>query len=469
MLSFATEFPVKREHPAARFLLAVQDWVLGSPHTRFRIEELAGIDTSLGEWSARTGNERVQILSASSHSHTSAAVKYTRNDSDLEWVTTIAFSRTTSDSWVAIRVSCDSSHPAVRLPPAKKPVVVRTLMSTLGSAPDGGLGVSDTPYRLEQVDVDTAVQLISGRAGGRLPIVYASSGFDAKPLIDTNRLASDLAGMAHVVVEPNRAFSLRLKTEVDSENVYGGTVGVYWPDGAGRRSYFIGRELESPDEIRRAIVNEVTIALTNRRPLDRCTWAAVQQQVSKRAFEKLKADGSQGVDGYIEEFDKERLASAEQLNDAEREVRRLRAEVRMYESRNPLGSGLTIRTGPEQDLYPGELGDVVREAVQDAATRALDDSRRKHVLSSILAANPASGEPSRFRKVLKELLRGSTTVDSRISRGLEQLGFEVSKDGKHYKLVFQGDDRYTFSLAKSGSDWRGGLNAAGDIARLLFE
>lgn len=467
MLSFATEFPVSHEHASASFLRAVQNWILGSPHTRFCAEELAGIDAR-GEWSARNGNERVDVLSASSHRHDSTAAKYTRNDGDLEWVMTIVFSRATSDSWVAIRVSCESSHPAVRLPPAKKPVVVQTLMSTLGGAPDGALGVSGNPHRLEQVDIDTAVQIISGRAGCRLPIVYASSGFDATHLIDTDRLASDLSGMAHVVVEPNRAFSLRLKTEVGSDNVYGGTVGVYWPEGAGRRSFFIGREFESPDEVRRAIVEEVTMALTNRRPLDRCTWATVQQRVSRRAFEELKASGSQEVNLYIEEFDKERLARAEQLADAEREITRLQAEVRRHESRNPLGSGLTILSGPERDLYPGEMQNVVREAVQDAASRTLDDSRPKHVLSSILTANPASGEPGRFRTELKDLLRGSKTVDSRIRRSLEKLGFEVSEDGKHYKLVFQGDDRYTFSLAKSGSDRRGGLNAASDIARLLF-
>ena len=175
MLSFAAEFPVKHEHLSANFLRAVQDWVLGSPHTRFSAEELAGIIDARDEWSARKGDERLDVLRASSRSHDSAAAKYTRNNSDLQWVTTIAFSRTMSDSWVSIRVSCESSHPAVRLPPAKKPVVVRTLMSTLGSGSDGLLGVSDAPYRLEQMDVDTAAQLISGRAGCRLPIVYASS------------------------------------------------------------------------------------------------------------------------------------------------------------------------------------------------------------------------------------------------------------------------------------------------------
>ncbi|GMU46359.1 MAG: hypothetical protein AMXMBFR26_11410 [Porticoccaceae bacterium] len=53
-------------------------------------------------------------------------------------------------------------------------------------------------------------------------------------------------------------------------------------------------------------------------------------------------------------------------------------------------------------------------------------------------------------------------------RGLEEMGFSITEEGKHYKLTFQDDDRYTFTLPKSGSDHRGGLNAASDIGRLLF-
>jgi hypothetical protein len=53
-----------------------------------------------------------------------------------------------------------------------------------------------------------------------------SCGFNGDYIAIPNQLANDLSGMAHVVVEPNRPFSRRLKIEVYSENVYGGTIGV---------------------------------------------------------------------------------------------------------------------------------------------------------------------------------------------------------------------------------------------------
>ena len=69
---------------------------------------------------------------------------------------------------------------------------------------------------------------------------------------------------------------------------------------------------------------------------------------------------------------------------------------------------------------------------------------------------------------MKNLLRGYRSMDAKTKNGLIEMGFDVAEDGKHYKLTFMGDDRYTFTLPKSGSDHRGGLNAASDISRLLF-
>lgn len=468
MLSFASEFPIDHARNSGDFVRAIQTWVLGSPHTGLSQEDLAGLLTP-GESHIRKGNEGVDAVLVSAANEDAAGIKYTRRDDELEWVTTVVYSRTGFDSWVGARVSCESSHPAVRLPPARKPVVIRTLLQELGGASDSLLRVGSFPLHFDNADIDLAARLIAGTSGCRLPIVYVSAGFQGTYIVDSGRLASDLAGMAHVVVEPNRPFSLRLKIEVDSENVYGGTVGVYWPDGGGRRSFFIGREFESPDEVARAIFEEVRTALTNRRPLDRCTWAFVQEAVSRQAIRTLRASGSQAIEKYVETFDKELEAKAQRLEDAEKEITRLRAELRIYEARLPAGAASLLKAGSEQDLYPNEVLAIVRSAIEDATTRVPADSRRQHVLTAVLEANPASEDiAGKRREELKQLLRGSKGVDAKLRRGLEEMGFSITEDGKHYKLVFQGDDRYTFTLPKSGGDHRGGLNAAGDIARLLF-
>jgi hypothetical protein len=467
MLSFATEFPVDAARTSAEFLVAVREWLLGSPHTVFETADLEQFEAK-SEWTARRSNELVESLKFEGPGTESAAVRYTKVDGGLEWTSTIAFSRSQPSSWIGIRTSCESQHPSVRLPVAKKPVFVRTFLNRLGGGADGEITAQSSPVQLANSDIDVAARCISGRAGCRMPVVYVSAEFRGGHVLNAARLADALAGMAHVLVEPNRPFSVRLMSEVASQNVYGGTIGIYWPDGGGRRSFFLGREFESATELERAVIEEVRSALANRRPLARVTWSAVQEMVSRRTYMTLRDQGSTQVEKYVEEFDKEVKAKQAELADAEREIARLNAEIRKYQAQSPMQSGLALQTSPEQDLFPGELLGVVRDALAEAVARVPNDSRRQHVLSSIVQANPPTGEAESMRSRLKALLRDYRSMDAKVKGTLEDMGFEVSEEGKHFKIVFQGDDRYTFTMPKSGSDHRGGLNLASDISRLLL-
>ncbi|MFN3630998.1 MAG: hypothetical protein ACK4XK_13240, partial [Casimicrobiaceae bacterium] len=256
MLSFATEFSVDANRTTADFLHAMVTWISGSPHTSLAADRLQEIQQK-DEASVQSGNEKVQSLVSSSTDVDLAGIRYSRHDDDLEWLTTVVFSRTSSDAWVGIRVECESQHAAARLPSAKKPVVVRTVLDSLGGAADGPLPIRDTAHILANTDIDLAAKLIRGDAGCRLPIVYVSARFQGGYILDVDRLAADLSGMAHVVVEPNRPFSVRLQLEVDSENVYGGTIGIYWPEGGGRRAFFLGGDYSTPGHLAGAIKDEV--------------------------------------------------------------------------------------------------------------------------------------------------------------------------------------------------------------------
>jgi len=466
-MPFATEFPVSFRCSSLDFLASIREWILGSRHTRFSEGDLENLGNQ-DSWATQNLAERLECLRHTENNEDSAAIRYTKNQRGIAWVTTAVFSRDQQSSSVGIRIFCESQSPTTRLPITKKPVLVRILLNNLGGDYDGSLLVGKSPLYLKNVDIDIAARCISGSAGSRLPIVYVSSSFQGGHLVDSESLAKDLSGMAHVVVEPNRPFSLRLMTEVNSQNVFGGSVGVYWPDGGGRRSFFVGPEFGSSDKLAHAVKEEVQDALANRRSQPRCTWAFVQESQSRRALEALRAEGDTEIDKYIEEFEKELQAKKERLSEAEQEIERLRVEIRTYRTRDPMQAGFVLRSGQEQDLYPGEVRGVACDAIEGALKLARKDGRREHILASIALANPSSDTAESRRDRLKSLLRGFKSMDSRIKRGLEDLGFEISADGKHYKLIFQGDDRYTFTLPKTGGDRRGGLNAVSDIAGLLF-
>lgn len=468
MLSFATEFPVDADRTTADFLQAMVTWISGSPHTSLSIDKLRELQQR-EETTVQSGTERVGSLITCTTDVDLAGIRYSRNDNELEWVTTVVFSKKPSDAWVGIRVECESTHATAHLPSAKKPVVVRTVLESLGGAADGPLPVRGQAHLVTNTDIDLAAKLIRGEAGCRLPIVYVSARFQGEHLIDVNRLAADLSGMAHVVVEPNRPFSVRLQLEVDSENVYGGTIGIYWPEGGGRRAFFLGGDYATPGHLAAAIKDEVRTALLNRRPIARCTWAYIRETASRQAIHALHASGSKAIDDYIKTFDQEIEAKNQRLEDAEREIQRLHSELRTYEARVGSASAGLLKLGRERDAYPNEVLRILLDAIKDATSRVPQDSRRQHVLTSVLEANKLDNNPLEGRREqLKKLLRGMSTIDKQMRRELEDMGFSISEDGKHFKLVFQGDERYTYTLPKSGSDWRGGLNAASDITRLLF-
>lgn len=461
------EFPIDRQKTAADFLNAFLVWLQGSPHTEFSDDDLTEL-LRVEETVQRKGGEAIELRTVTSLVEESAGIRYSKREKSLQWTTTAIFSRKDNECWLGIRVECDSNHPSARIPPGKKPLLPKIILRELGGGLDGYLKVSNSPLNLDNADIDVAAGLISGKLDCYLPIVYVSSSFQGEYVIDPERMAIQLEGMAHVVVEPNRPFSVRLQEEVKSENVYGGAVGVYWPDGGGRRAFFSGPQFDSAGSIAHAILDEVRIALTNRRPLRRCTWAYLQQTASHRKLEQLRISGSDELKTYIETFDKEIRAKDDQLADAESEIARLRNELRILEARSPAGGSSLLRNGKEQDFYPEETYSIVREALEDACTRVPGDSRRLHILEGILEANAPSEGSRRLRIMLKKLLRGSRGMNKKIRSGLEEFGFSIRSDGKHYKLIFQGDDRYTFTLPKSGSDHRGGLNSASDIGRLLF-
>jgi hypothetical protein len=466
MISFATEFPVDGSHQASTFLDAVKEWLGGSPHTKFTRAELDKIGGE-PEVIAQNDFEKFRTLNIQMDSYNEAvAVEYTRNENDLEWITTITFSRQPNDTWIGVRVSCESLRPTIDLPRAKKPIIVQKLMEKLGGGFDGPFAVTRAPILLKNDNIGLATRAIWGELQCHLPIVYVSAAFNGGHTVNVNSLALRLSGMAHILVEPNRAFSRRLKIETRSENAYGGAIGIYWPDGGGSRWLSFGRDLRSSEALQRAIFDEVVISLANRRALARCTLAVIQQAGSRKALDLLKASGSQEIQKYVDAFDGELEAKDIQLQESDREVHRLKSIIRKYESQPQMSSELNLATGKEQDFHPGEIREIILEAL--STSNVIEGSRRDHVISEILSSNVRTTELTERREKLKKLLRDYRSMDGRTRRDLEEFGFSILEDGKHFKLTYLGDARYTFSLSKSGGDNRGGLNLVSDISKQLF-
>lgn len=474
MISFSTEFPIEDNKSVGDVLAIACEWITGGPRTEVPKDALLDL-VKQPEGRFDINNEHIVTGLANLADYEIAGFRYIRLQNEIEWTTTIVTFKTPSQHLVSIQVSCEALNTANSLPISKKPVFVKQIIEQLGGGMDGHIPVADKPYVLSDGEEDIAANLIVGNANSSLPIVYISIGFDGSHIIDGNKLSKLLSGMAHVVVEPSREFSFKVKGLASSRNVYGGTVGIYWPDSTARKSYYFSEECNTPELVLEAIERDIRVALTNRRQKTYCSWLHLQECISKVRYEQLKSSyeqlnkGSKEVDEFVKAFDSELNAKKNKLEDAEREISQLTRELQKYVVNQRGQENGLLCYGKEQDFYESEINNFVLNALNEAIINSVDDSRKKHVLHDLLTHNKQNNRTAEeIREEIKSIFKSGVDLDAKTKNTLTRLGFSISEDGKHYKLVFQNDGRYTFSTSKTSSDHRAGKNLTSDINKKLF-
>lgn len=466
MLTFKTQFPIKESKGIQDVIEAGRIWLANSPHSSLS-DEMKRAQSICNGWTAKSVNESIQFYVFEAENIASFRHE-NLDESGVRWVTEVASYKNADGFWISVQLSADSELPVERVEQGRRPYILRNIMSLIGGGNDGPLAVSDTPHYFSETDLSLAANLITANAGCVMPIVYASADNNNDPFIDVEKLANWLSGMAHVVVEPSRSFSFRLMSEVYGENAYGGAVAIYWPDGIGKWLFLPKDDFSDPMMMQTSIARKVRSSLLSQRTKTECRWGYSQELNSKLKLQELKSRGSENVDDYIAVFD-------EELNSKDDEIQRLESEVnRLKYSYQPiLSNDKSINTsmelnGSERDLYQAERLSILIDALIREKGTCEQHSRRWDVLSDFINSNSQDGERDSILEKLKGMLRGYSSMNSTVRQEFEDLGFDVSEEGKHYKLVFRKDTRYSFTLSKTGSDHRGGLNAFSDIRRRFF-
>lgn len=469
MITYSTEFPIDNNNSVADVLGLACKWITGSRYSKVPNGALDAIPID-AETKAVFDDDVVAIGTANFDGVEIGGVRYTRiEEKGLEWTTSIVTAKTQHQHLLSVQLSCDALTTSAKLPAPNKPDFIRQVINILKGGMDGSIPVTDKPFFLEEGEVDIAARLISGQADNLLPIIYISANYDGTYIIDPPLLAKKVTGMAHVFVEPSRAFSVKLMGDSRSRNAYGGTIGVYWPESNARKSYYLDERHGTGDIIQSDIFNDIRIALSNRRPRTDCNWLHLKEIISRSKYEKLKAAGSTELNEYVEMFNSDLEAKDARLTEAEQEISRLTAELRKYNATNHTSFDGVITAGEEQDLYHGEIGDIVIQALQEALNNSHNDSRKQHVIRDLLQRNKPVGQAAEFEEQIKSIFKAGVDMDSKTRNTLARLGFDISDDGKHYKAVFQGDGRYTFAISKTSSDNRAGKNLTSDINNKLFK
>ena len=462
MLTFKTQFPIDRSQTPSDLLECARTWISGSPHSELAAD-LNGIQLCDGTL-LTSENELLQCSAYTDLDREIAGVRYEkRQDGEIRWVTDVVGSKSNENFIVAVQLSVDSELPVERLEQGKRPYILKRLMERMGGGIDGDLLVTDKPIRLEEKDLSLAADIICAKANYSMPVVYVSAGNNDMPFIDAEQTAKWLSGMAHVLVEPSRSFSFNLMREVYSENAYGGAVGIYWPDGIGKWLFLPTGNYSDPKEMQIAISRKIRSSLLFQRTSRECTWSHLQEIISRNRLQELRRSGSSDINEYIRHFDAEIASKNEHVQRLEADLSRARY-ARQFQSDDLNHNEASIMlSSTEKDLHQAERLDIVIDALKTASDAAEPHSRRHDVLQDIITQNNHSGERDQILDRLKQALRQYDSMTAPIRAELESLGFSILEDGKHYKLIYREDSRYPFTLAKSGSDWRGGLNAYSDL------
>lgn len=464
MLTFKTQFPLASATTMTEFVDCCRTWIVKSPHTKLADE----IPVDVREGKFGDDHESASFGFYESEVNSTGGVRYEKTDNDeVRWVTDVLGHKSGGSFWVSIQLSVDSELPVERLEQGKRPYIVKLIMEKFSGGYDGNLPVTDDPIFLSETDTDLAEKIICADTGSVMPVVYVSRNAAEELILDPYLLSRWLSGMAHVVVEPSRKFSSQIMRQVYGENVYGGAVAIYWPDGIGKWIYLPSR-WNIPSSLQSAIARKIRLSLLYQRLRRECTWSYLQEMISRQKLDVLRASGSGSIDEYMEHFDKEISAKDEEIQRLEAELIRVRYSKRETRSSSKEGENSIHLVTTESDLYQGEQLGLITDALRVAGDSSEPHSRRRHILETLIESNENPGDREDILDRLKDALRQYTSLTATVRAELENLGFVIYEDGKHYKLLFQDDSRYPFVLPKTGSDWRGGLNAFSDLKKRLF-
>ena len=477
MLPFSTEFPVQPSANRAAFVAEVVAWIRGMQHqTVLSSRSEAELDGANVRIRSEKGEELRMRELQTNEGWGAIGIRHDfPDDSGRAWRTECVLKRAAAEGGqdlVRLRTQCIATTPGARLDTPRKPYLVKALLKSGWGGRDKQFSVTDHPVWLENNDADLALakSVILGTAAKWLPAVYVSATGASSWLLsqrEIEKLAYDLGGIAHVVVEPDRAFSFDLRDETEGRNAYGGTVGLSAPGQGIVRRYYLGWQIQDGRELATAI-QAAASTLRSQMPAFGWDWTELQEQ-------SLRVQREREKDSLTEaEWN---LLHQEQIDYLQDRVRELEQQL----SASPavsLGTdeaefsmdNLVHRVGPE--VYSGEISDRLRFAAKTTLSVAEQiglDARSEAILHRVVERLPASPALAELSQDLARATKDPKRVASDLTSLLARHGYSETSDNKHIRLEankgFDGLDSIT--LPKTPSDNRGLKNLRKQIERTL--
>ncbi len=476
MLPFATEFPVKKFDTRAEFIAEITAWLRGMENsTVLSPTSEKDLDGETAHLLSASGEElRLRQISDEEkwsaigfrHDFTDCCGRTWRTEGVLKYE-----SENPDENLIRFRTQCLANTPEAHLTNPKKPYLIKSLIKDGRGGCDAELIVNDQPLWLEDTEsaLNLAQSITLGTATKWLPVVYVSAVAKNQWLLSQNeisKLAYDLGGIAHIVVEPDRSFSFRLRDKTSGNNVYGGSLGLSVPKRGFVGRYPLGWQTQNGRQLI-AAVKAASIQLRGQMPSLGWDWTELQERAlhAQRARDKNRLTAEEE-----KKLDQEEIKI---LNEKIDQLNLQIAEERKKESFPEEGDSeknFKILFGTE--LYTGEIYDRLRYAAKIALIVSDQqglDQRSKAVLENFrdrVSPSPALNE---LVEDLKRATRDPNRAASELKSLLGRHGYQEKSNNKHIRLEANDTQRGldTITIPKTPSDHRALKNLRKQIEHSL--
>lgn len=129
---------------------------------------------------------------------------------------------------------------------------------------------------------------------------------------------------------------------------------------------------------------------------------------------------------------------------------------------------MNLDNGSVEEFYKDEAKMMVLDILEEYVKAHPNELRRRDIINGILKANKLDKTSAEIKSKVKNVLQGYSMMNASMQSDLESIGCTVMPGKKHYKIRLHGDNMYQATMAKTGSDRRGGLNLASEINKIMF-
>ncbi|UEM24942.1 hypothetical protein JL100_033150 (plasmid) [Skermanella mucosa] len=478
MRVFATEFPIKPVNNRAYFVAQVMAWLHGTKYSTVLNQYEHEVLETENAYLRSASGEELRFREISDQGNLSAIGfrhDFADNDGRL-WRTEVVIvcgAGTERQDLIRIKTQCIAVEPNVKLEFPRKPYIIKSMLNDSWGGKDNLLEVSDKPIWLKdnKESIDLAKSIVLGQASRFLPVIYLSARGASTWLLERSqieKLAYDLGGVAHVIVEPSKKFSFDLRDKINVVIAHGGRIGISLPGQGFIRKFFPNWKLQVGHDLLTA-VKSASIYARSEMPSKGWDWTELQEQAlqKQRIRDRSRLNNDEIEKLYLEEIANLR----DRIKQLEEEVAvRSQNEVSSRDEEGILSDQFIERIGSE--IYPGEFSDRIRLAAKLACQTAEQtglDRRSKVILTSIIKNLPVSHGLIELIEDLERATKNPKRLRGELSVLLSHHGYMKKANNKHYRMEanigYDGLDSIT--LPNTPSEIRGLSNLRKQIERTL--